>query len=175
MIGIIKKNFPNNPVVITPTQTEVETLIEAGVDIIAADATDRIRPDGRNLKEFFLPIRRKYPDAVFMADCATLEDALRAAELGFDCVGSTLRGYTDGTRETVLPDIGFIRELSSRLDLPVIAEGGIWSPEQLVEAFRAGAWSAVVGSAIMCPMEITMRYTRALEDWRSSRPPEDNP
>lgn len=44
IIGIIKKKSPKSEVVITPTLNEVEQLMEVGVDIIATDATDRIRP-----------------------------------------------------------------------------------------------------------------------------------
>jgi N-acylglucosamine-6-phosphate 2-epimerase len=39
-----------------------------------------------------------------MADCATYEDAKKAVKLGFDCIGSTLAGYTEESKERSLPD-----------------------------------------------------------------------
>jgi N-acylglucosamine-6-phosphate 2-epimerase len=170
VIGIIKSVSSDSAVYITPTMKEADALVEIGADIIAADATNRARPGGVTLERFFAPLRKKYPRIVFMADCATLEDALRARELGFDCIGSTLRGYTEETQGIKLPDLDFIRTLVSRLDLPVIAEGGIWTPEQLVNVFEAGVWAAVVGSAITRPMEITRRYIQALEQWKDRFP-----
>jgi N-acylglucosamine-6-phosphate 2-epimerase len=55
-----------------------------------------------------------------------------------------------------------IRRLSDELDIPVIAEGGIWSPEQLRAVFDHGAFAAVVGSAITRPMLITRRFVEAI-------------
>ncbi|MEG1524662.1 MAG: N-acetylmannosamine-6-phosphate 2-epimerase [Clostridia bacterium] len=166
IIGIIKKDYPDCPVFITPTAAEVDALVEAHVDIIAIDATNRPRPGGKPLEAFFMPLRSKYPDTVFMADCSTLADAVNAQRIGFDCVGSTLSGYTNETKNTPLPNLTMIREMSSTLDLPVIAEGGIWTPEQLVQVFQSGAWTAVVGTAITRPMEITQRYQEALLAWK---------
>ena len=50
------------------------------------------------------------------------------------------------------------------LGATVIAEGGIWVPEQLVESFNNGAHAAVVGTAITRPMDITKRFVKALEE-----------
>jgi len=40
-IGIIKKEYPDSPVYITPTMDEVTALVECGCEIIAMDATSR--------------------------------------------------------------------------------------------------------------------------------------
>ena len=50
------------------------------------------------------------------------------------------------------------------LGATVIAEGGIWSPEQLTKAFDCGVHAAVVGTAITRPMDITKRFVKALEE-----------
>ena len=92
IIGIIKEVYGDCSVFITTTTKEIEALIACGVDIIATDATNRIRPDGRTLDEFFGEIRVKYPDQLFMADCSTYEEGMHAAEIGFDFIGTTLHG-----------------------------------------------------------------------------------
>lgn len=62
VIGIIKEVYGDCDVYITPTMKEVDALVECGVDIIATDCTNRIRPDGKTLDEFFAEVRAKYPD-----------------------------------------------------------------------------------------------------------------
>ena len=163
IIGIIKKDFPGCAVRITPTMEEVDALMEEGVSIIAMDATDHIRPDGRTVAEFFPEVRQKYPNQLFMADCATYEDAVRAEKLGFDLIGTTLCGFTQETSHIVPPSYDLIRRLAETMTKPVIAEGGIFSPEQLRKAMDQGVHACVVGSAITRPMVITQRYVAALK------------
>lgn len=163
IIGIIKKVYGDCPVFITPTMAEIDALCEEGVEIIALDATTRIRPDGKTIREVFPEIRKKYPNQIFMADCSSYDDVKVAAELGFDCLGSTLAGYTEETKEKKLPDIELIRRMVTDFELPVIAEGGISTPEELKEVFEQGVHAAVVGSAITRPMEITKRFLSAVK------------
>lgn len=163
IIGIIKRDFDDSSVRITPTTEEIEALVEIGVDIIATDATMRTRPNGISLKEFFTPLRKKYPNQLFMADCATFEECENAKRLGFDIVSTTLRGYTEETKGLAIPDFDLLKKLVKELDMPVIAEGGIWSPEQLRKAMDCGVHAAVVGTAITRPMDITKRYVDALK------------
>lgn len=158
LIGIVKCVFPDSDVFITPTIAQVDALAEAGAEIIATDATARVRPSGVSLEEFFRECRRRHPDAVFMADCSNYAEGMRAAELGFDLVGTTLSGYTPYTNGRELPDLPLVRALACDAGVPVVAEGGIWTPEQLHSAFEAGAHTAVVGSAITRPMLITRRF-----------------
>lgn len=163
IIGIIKVVYDNSDVYITPTRKEVDLLIEEGVDIIAIDATKRIRPDGRVVSEVFPEIRKQYKDQIFMADCSTYEEAVEAYKLGFDCIGTTLSGYTSYTEGVQLPNIALLKQLVTDLPVPIIAEGGIWSPEQLKDCMNAGIYAAVVGTAITRPMDITKRFIRAIE------------
>lgn len=165
IIGIIKKVYPGpcENLYITPTAKEVELLVECDVDIIALDATKRPRPDGKTLDEMFSILRQKYPDQLFMADCSNFEEGIHAEKLGFDFVGTTLAGYTDYTAGTKPPDIPLMKKLVENLSIPIIAEGGIWSPEQLKAAMDAGVAAAVVGSAITRPMEITKYFVKGLK------------
>ncbi|WMJ88790.1 N-acetylmannosamine-6-phosphate 2-epimerase [Anaerocolumna sp. MB42-C2] len=158
VIGLYKQIFPDSEVYITPTEDAVDALMESRPDIIAMDATNRLRPYGISLDDFFLKLRKKYPNMLFMGDCSTYEDALHAKLLGFDLVGTTLCGYTKETKGSRLPNFDLMKELSVNLSIPVIAEGGIWTPEQLKEAFSCGVYAAVVGTAITRPMDITRRF-----------------
>ncbi len=98
IIGIIKKDYPNSTVYITPTMDEVDQLVASGVEIIAMHATEEKRPDGSNLEEFFSRVKEKYPSQLFMADCSTVEEALLADRIGFDYIGTTLVGYTEQSK-----------------------------------------------------------------------------
>ena len=161
VIGIIKKVYGTCGVYITPTRAEVDTLVKARVEIIAIDATDRLRPDGKSLAEFFTELRSAYPDQLFMADCSNVAEGIRAEELGFDLIGTTLAGDRGTGCEE--PAFDMMRELVGRCEKPVIAEGGIWTPEQLRHAMDTGVLAAVIGSAITRPREITRRFIKALE------------
>ena len=163
IIGLIKKDYEGSKVRITPTMAEIDALVAEGVTVIATDATSRTRPDGRDVTEFFKEVKAKYPNQLFMADCSNYEDAVRAEKLGFDFIGTTLNGYTDDTRHMPPPNFDFMHKLATTLNTPVIAEGGIFSPEGLREAMNQGVHACVVGSAITRPMEITKRYVNALK------------
>ena len=163
LIGIIKQTYEGCYIYITPTMKEVDALVECGCEIIAMDATRRLRPDGRTIEEFFKEVREKYPEQLFMADCSCVEEGMKSAEIGFDFIGTTLSGYTEYTRETMLPDFKLIEELSQNCGKPVIGEGGVWSPQELKKVLEAGAFAAVVGTAITRPMDITKRYVAAIE------------
>lgn len=163
IIGIIKKVYGDCPVFITPTMKEIDALVEERVEIIALDATQRIRPDGLTISEVFPKIREKYPHQLFMADCSTFEEAETAEKLGFDFLGTTLAGYTSYTKERTLPDFSLMTEILEKLKTPLIAEGGISTPEELREVMSLGAFSAVVGSAITRPLEITKRFMESVK------------
>lgn len=162
VIGIIKRVYADSEVFITPTMKEIDELAQIHPEIIALDGTDRIRPGGVGLQEFFKNVREKYPDQLFMADCSTLEEGIQAARLGFDVIGTTLNGYTSYTKGTVLPNIELISRLVETTGKPVIAEGGIWTPEQLKKTIETGVLAAVIGTAITRPMDITKRFISAL-------------
>lgn len=163
VIGIIKRQYGDCNVYITPTLKEVDELVSCNSEIIAIDATNRIRPDGKTLDEFFGEVRKKYPNQLFMADCSTYEEGIHAAHIGFDLIGTTMHGYTDYTKGTQLPNFDLIESLVKDCGKPVIAEGGIWCPKDLKKAIDTGVLTAVVGTAITRPMDITKRYVKVLQ------------
>ena len=75
---------------ITPTRKEADELMEVHPEIIALDATARLRPNGVKLADFFRELKEAYPDQLWMADCSTVEEALSADSLGFDFIGTTM-------------------------------------------------------------------------------------
>lgn len=162
IIGLYKSVYPDSDVYITPTMEEVKAVADCGVDMIAIDATNRARPKGQTLADFFCEIKAAFPHILFMADCSTFEEAVEAEQLGFDCVATTLSGYTVQTKGASLPNIPMIQRLKKTVSVPIIAEGGIWCPEQAVDAITAGAWAVVVGTAITRPMDITKRFATAI-------------
>ncbi|WP_294952054.1 N-acetylmannosamine-6-phosphate 2-epimerase [uncultured Eubacterium sp.] len=164
IIGIIKQEYNGSDVYITPTMDEVDALVEIGCDIIATDATNRIRPNGKTFEDFFSEVRAKYPNQLFMADTSCFEEGQLAERLGFDLIGTTMAGYTPYTKGRSLPDLELIEKYSKELNVPIIAEGGIWSPEDLKNVYKAGAFSAVCGTAITRPMDITKRFVKALDE-----------
>jgi len=163
VIGIIKKDYPDSSVYITPTINEVDALAECGCEIIATDATDRSRHNGETLEQFFSTVRRKYPRQLFMADCSTYNEGMKAAALGFDLIGTTLCGYTEESKNDVAPNYDLISRLVCNSGKPVIAEGNIWTTEQLQTVKKCGVHAAVVGSAITRPMLITRRFADVMK------------
>ncbi len=163
VIGIIKQVYDDSDVYITPTMKEVDALVEIGCEIIAVDATDRLRPNGVTFEEFFTEVRAKYPNQLFMADTSCFEEGKKAEELGMDLIGTTMAGYTPYTKGTSLPDFKLMERYVKELHSPIIAEGGIWVPEQLKQAIDTGVHAAVVGTAITRPMDITKHFIEAIK------------
>lgn len=162
VIGIIKQVYEDSDVYITPTMKEVDALAEIGCEIIAVDATNRLRPDGVTFESFFKEVRAKYPNQLFMADTSCFEEGKLAESLGIDFLGTTMAGYTPYTRGTSLPDYTLMERYVKELNTPVIAEGGIWSPDELKKAMNTGVHCAVIGTAITRPMDITKRFVKSI-------------
>ena len=165
IIGIVKRVYPDSVVHITPTMREIDELIEAGPDIIALEATDDLRPGGMALETFYRQIREKYPDIVLMADCSTVDEAVKADEMGFDFIGTTMVGYTKQSRDDHIDkdDFKILRTILGKVKHPVIAEGNINTPEKARRVIELGAFCVVVGSIITRPQLITKSFVEALE------------
>ena len=165
VIGIVKRDYEDSKVYITPTMKEINELMEVKPDIIALDATHSLRPGGRTLDEFYREIRKSYPEQLLMADCSTVEEALHADQLGFDFIGTTLVGYTDQSRNLKIEsnDFEIIRQIVAKVKHRVIAEGNINTPEKAKRVIELGAFSVVVGSIITRPQLITKSFAEALD------------
>jgi N-acylglucosamine-6-phosphate 2-epimerase len=166
VIGIVKRNYEDSEIYITATKREMDELIESGCEMIALDATLRKRPGDTTLAELVSYAREKSPTVELMADTASIEDAINAEKLGFDCVGTTLLGYTKESsgRKLYDNDFAFLKEVLKEVSIPVIAEGNIITPEMLKRVLEIGAYAAVVGGAITRPQQITARFAAQISE-----------
>lgn len=159
---------------ITPTMKEVDELVEAGVDGIAIDGTQRERYDDLTLKEFIHKIKNKYPDIFIIADISTLEEGIQAYQYGVDAVGTTLSGYTPYSKNPIVfgtlpspdPDYEIITALKKAGVSKVIAEGRITNGYKMKKCLEAGAFAVVIGTSISEPAKIVKTI---LYDHKKSR------
>ncbi len=161
IIGIVKRNYDDSEIYITPTKKEVDELLAVGCDMIALDATNRTRPHGEKLEDLVAYIKSHGIET--MADCSTYEECVEAQRIGFDCVSTTMCGYTPYSEVVEGPNIELIKRLVADLDIPVIAEGKINTPEDLRAVLDAGAYCAVVGGAITRPQNIAKRFSAVIK------------
>lgn len=171
IIGLWK--YGTADVYITPTAEHAVAVARTGVELVAVDGTARPRPDGQPLAATITAVHDA--GAGVVADVATVEEGLAAADLGADAVATTLAGYAhvelagddraagpQGGPSGMGPDLAVVRALASRLTVPVIAEGRYTTAEQVSRAFDAGAWAVVVGTAITRPQLLTRGFVAAL-------------
>ncbi|MEU9321203.1 putative N-acetylmannosamine-6-phosphate 2-epimerase [Streptomyces sp. NPDC048295] len=147
-------------VYITPTVRHALAIVEAGADVVAADATDRPRPDGSTFAELVAAVHGA--GALVMADVSTLAEGVTAAGQGADFVSTTLSGYVPGSPEQTGPDLALVAGLAAAIDVPVVAEGRINTPGEAAEALARGAHSVVVGTAITAPTALTARFVAGI-------------
>ena len=166
IIGIWKRNQKGSGVIITPCLEDVLAVAEAGAEVVALDATFRHWPKKEHLEELVQEAKAR-SSALLMADVSNLAEGVRATQIGFDFVATTLSGYS-GEEESQAeePDLSLIRQFKQLPDnsIPIIAEGRISTPKQAAEALRAGAFAVVVGTAITRPQVLTEKFCAALEE-----------
>jgi len=154
IIGIAKDKRGGFANYITTSSAEVEALCAAGADIIAIQSTAGSRP-GESFAEIAATAHRL--GAKVMADIATLGEAEEAARDGADLVATTMVGHTAATVSVSRPPLDLLTQLLRRLAVPVVIEGGVWTPEHVRDCFAAGAFAVVCGSAVTAPDVITRR------------------
>lgn len=166
ILGIQKVVMDDGKVLITPSLEAVRDLVRTGADMIALDVTTRgqrygaLKRIGQIKKELRVPV---------LADIATADEAITAAQAGADFVLSTLRGYTSDTAHIARFDPSFIEDLVRLSPVPVIAEGRIHTPEDAGRAMAAGAFAVVVGTAITRPTEIARRFSEVIQKQWATR------
>lgn len=141
---------------ITPRFELAEKLAEAGADVIAFEATDRIAlPTDKMItrihEQLSLPV---------MADVATAAQGREAWSTGADLVSSTLSGYTPDSPPGPDPDLDLVGVLAAA-GVRTVAEGRLATTDQITKAFARGAYAVVVGTAITDPAAITRRLVAA--------------
>lgn len=165
IIGIVKRDYNDSPVYITATMKEIEELVSVGTEMIALDATKRIRPNETTLQKFVHEIKATYPDQLLMADIATLDEAILAQKLGFDVISTTLIGYTEESKGHILYDNDFalLKVILDHISVPIFAEGNVHTPEAAKRCLDLGCHAVVVGGAITRPQQITQRFVQSIE------------
>lgn len=161
IIGLNKVGSPNSEVEITPTLEAAEAIARAGADAIALDATARRRPAQKSADMLIREVKSTLQLPV-VADIATFEEAMAAADAGADAIATTLAGYTPYSSMTARPDLELLERLVTRIKIPVLAEGRYTSPEEAVQALELGAYAVVVGTAITRPQLITARFVERI-------------
>lgn len=158
IIGLIKRRMGDFDVYITPEPEDIESLVQAGSDIIAFDATLRKRPTA--ISELIDLIH----DAgkLAMADVSTAIEAIAALDAGADYVSTTLSGYTHYSPKLEGPDLELISSLAMH-GIEAIAEGRIRTPAEAREALARGAFAVVVGSAITRPQVVTSWFMQEMQ------------
>jgi N-acylglucosamine-6-phosphate 2-epimerase len=145
IVGLIKREYPGYEPYITPTVAEVRDVVAGGAEIVAFDATLRIRPDGSSIDDLVSEIHAR--GRLALADCSTVADGAAALACGADILATTLCGYTPETAGRTLPALDLVRDFAALAPFTV-CEGGVRSPAELRAALDAGADAVCVGSAI---------------------------
>jgi N-acylglucosamine-6-phosphate 2-epimerase len=160
IIGLCKRRVPPSEVYLTPTLEDAISVAEAGAHLVAVDATDHLRPDGRVGPEFVERLAGELgPRVVADVDCAAA--GIAAREAGAAAVATTLSGYVGDRPPPPEADIELVEALAGRVDCPVLAEGRYARPEQVRAALAAGAFAVVVGTAITDPIALTRGFAEA--------------
>jgi N-acylglucosamine-6-phosphate 2-epimerase len=161
VIGIKKMMHKDSDVYITPTYDSAMRIAASEPDVIAVDGTQRARPNGEALGIIISRIHSELKRPV-MADVATLEEGIMAVEeAGADLVSTTLSGYTVETAGANEPDMQLVGRLANRLNVPVICEGRVRTPDDARRAFEKGAFAIVVGTAITGVDWLVRQYAAA--------------
>lgn len=168
IIGIAKVTDTAGNVTITPTPEAARSVIASGAQLVAFDGTPRPRADNASVAAVIAAIHAA--GGIALADVATLEGGLFAESCGADAVGTTLSGYTIDSPRHDEPDFRLLQALVDRCDVPIFAEGRIWTAADAQHAIALGASFVVVGTAITNPMAITARFTQALRAATPLRP-----
>ena len=165
IIGIIKRDYPDSPVYITPTLKEMRAVAATGVAVVATDCTNRNHPGNNSLKEMLAVIHQEYPQTLLMADTGNLDDVKEADHAGFDIIGTTMHGYTPTTKGMNIADNDFeyLKQVLRFTDKPVICEGKIDTPVKAKRALELGATAVVVGGAITRPQQIAQKFVDEIE------------
>jgi N-acylglucosamine-6-phosphate 2-epimerase len=165
LIGCTRDQYDDGWMLVTPDMAAVDRLVRVGVDVVALDATQRIRPNGEDGLTFLQNVRRRYPELLILADISTFDEGVLAAEGGADAISTVLCGRTKETHEQALsatPNVELIYQLATTIAQPVLAEGFIWTPADATQAMEAGAYCAIVGGAITRPRVITQIFVESV-------------
>jgi len=90
----------------SPQFHHAAAIAQAGADIIAIDATPRVRPNGETLDLLVRQIHDRLSKPV-LADVDSLAAGTNAARAGADAIATTLYGYTNKPNIFLLQGLNF--------------------------------------------------------------------
>ena len=160
VLGLIKRDNSSS-IYITPDLDDVRGLLDAGADIIAVDATERLREGGVTSVDFVEQAVAVAGNVPIMADVDSLSSGVLAAQAGAGVLGTTLSGYTAGDIPQG-PDIDLVRDISSAVNVPVIAEGRYSTAAEVRLALEYGALAVCIGTTLTDPWTLTKRLVAQL-------------
>lgn len=152
-------------------EQRAEQLVKAGVHVLTIDIAH-----GHSIKMFdFLSwIKKEFPHIeVIAGNVATVEGALDLIERGADAIkvgigpGSmcTTRIIT-GCGMPQLTAIALCTEEAKKHNIPVIADGGIRHPSDVVKALAAGANTVMLGSVLSGTLETPGKVKKGCKMYR---------
>ena len=105
------------------------------------------------------------------ADCISLINTLIGMEININTWRPTLGNVTGGLSGGAIKPVALrmVYEVAKTVKVPVIGMGGIYSWQDAVEFFLAGASAIAVGTANFTDPSITMKIADGLENYLQSR------
>ncbi len=130
----------------------VEKLIEAEVDFIVIDVANGYT---ENVRKVVKEIKREFDIDVIAGNVATAEGTEALISAGADCIRVGIGPGSACTTRLVagvgVPQLTAIMEcaeVASRFDIPIMADGGIRRPGDIVKALAAGASTVMIGNLL---------------------------
>jgi len=132
-------------------EERVESLVRAGVDLIAVDTA---HGHSKNVLEVVKGVRRRYPDLVVAAGkvatdegpSALIQAGVNAVKVGVGPGSICTTRVISGVGVPQITAIGSCAKAAARYNVPIIADGGIKFSGDITKALAAGADSVMIGS-----------------------------
>ncbi|HEX7229214.1 MAG TPA: IMP dehydrogenase [Candidatus Binatia bacterium] len=132
-------------------EERVESLVRAGVDLIAVDTA---HGHSKNVLEVIGQIRRRYPDlnlaggnvATDEGTMALIHAGVNAVKVGVGPGSICTTRVVSGVGVPQITAIGSCAKAAARHHIPIIADGGIKYSGDITKGLAAGANSVMIGS-----------------------------
>jgi len=131
-------------------------LIHAGANIIFIDVANGYNNEaiglGRKIKALYPEVKLVIGNTTninIMYEIEDFADALKVGiAQGFVCETKNMAGFTEGQFSAILK----FKEVSKKMGIPIISDGGIREPADLIKSLAAGSNSIMAGKIFaMCP------------------------
>jgi IMP dehydrogenase len=156
-------------------EERVETLVRAGVDLIAVDTA---HGHSRNVLDVIGQIRRRYPDlnlaggnvATAEGTTALIHAGVNAVKVGVGPGSICTTRVVSGVGVPQITAIGGCAKAAARHNIPIIADGGVKYSGDITKGLAAGADSVMIGSLFAgteeSPGEMILYQGRSYKSYR---------